>query len=58
MTYECWEALKALGKIIKSPLHASNILTLIDTDLLAIGTYIQNEATNEASIKYNLLIAF
>lgn len=50
MTCECWEALKKLGTIIKNPLKASNVLTIIDKDLLAITTYIQSKTTNEASI--------
>lgn len=49
MIYECWEVLKKLGKVTKSPLHAQNIFTLIDKDLLAITTYIQNKVTNEVS---------
>ena len=50
MTLECWKALKKLGNITEKPLCASNILTLIDKDLLAITTYIQqNKTTNEAS---------
>ena len=51
MTCECWEALKKLGMIIKSPLKTSNVLTIIDKDLLAITTYTQSKATNEASIR-------
>jgi len=50
MTYECWEVLKRLGKIVKTPLYAQNIFAVIDKVLLAITTYIQNRASNEASI--------
>ena len=55
MTYECWEVLKKLGKIIKTPLHTQDIFALIDKDLLAITTYIQNRASNEVSTyKHNI----
>ena len=58
MTFDCWEMLKKFGKIVKNPLYAHKIFTLIDKDLLAITTYVQNKATNEARkcIYINFLI--
>ena len=50
MTFECWEALKKFGNITEKPICASNILILIDKNLLAIITYIQQKkTTNEVS---------
>ena len=50
MMFECWEMIRRLGKIIKTPLDAQNISTFIDKCLQGITTYVkENKATNEAS---------
>ena len=50
MAFECWEALKKLGNLTEKPLCALNIFTLIDKNLLAITTYVQQKkTTNEVS---------